>query len=581
MTAVTGPLLAGAEVSVDGSTLDPAVAAQLLEVRVDQHLRLPDRASVRLADPRLELADGTTFALGGQLEVKLAAPGGGSAVSLFDGQIGALEPEFTEREAVLAVRAYDRSQTLHRTKRTETYQEMSYGDIASAVAGRNGLSAGTVEAGVDSVPFVQQSNETDWELLWRLADEVGFEVRVIGQELHFRPASGSTDAGTPTKVVWGEDLLDFRPRVTGMRQVESVTVRCWDPTRKQEIVATAEPQTGGTSIGIARDDAASALGGGTLVIADQPVSSQAQADALAKGIAARIADGFVEADGTTLGDPRLKAGGRIEVAGVGTRFGGTYALSSVTHVVRSSRGYETRFTVSPGPARPLGTAAGPTGSRPWRHTIVVGLVTNNQDPDELGRVRVSYPALGADHEGWWARVAGAAAGGSRGVLMMPQAGDEVLLGFEHDDEERPVVLGSVWNGEGKPQELVHPDGSFALRSDKQVVVDAAEAISITAADKLTLTSSADATLTTEGEGGEGPPGNLSLTAKGSAALKSGTSVSVDAGTDGSVEAKTALTLKAGTQLTVEGGGQVTIKGAMLNLQATGTVQISGAQVMLG
>ena len=133
------------------------------------------------------------------------------------------------------------------------------------------------------------------------------------------------------------------------------------------------------------------------------------------------------------------------------RFGGAYVLSSASHIVRSSRGYETRFTVSPGPARPLGHTTG--DRREWRHTSVVGQVTNNQDPDELGRVRVTYPALGTDHEGWWARVAGAAAGGRRGVLMMPQAGDEVLLGFEHDDEERPVVLGSVWNGEGKPQEM--------------------------------------------------------------------------------------------------------------------------------
>jgi uncharacterized protein involved in type VI secretion and phage assembly len=210
----------------------------------------------------------------------------------------------------------------------------------------------------------------------------------------------------------------------------------------------------------------------------------------------------------------------------------------------------------------------------------VGLVTNNQDPDELGRVRVSYPALGTDHEGWWARVAGAAAGGRRGLLMMPQAGDEVLLGFEHDDEERPVVLGSVWNGEGKPQELAHPDGSFALRSDKQVVVDAADAISITADKTLKLTAAGDATLTTE-PGGDGPPGNVSLTSKGSATMKAATTVSVDAGTDGTVEAKTALTVKAGTQLTLEGGAEVTIKAASLKLSASGPVQISGAQVLLG
>ena len=61
------------------SALDPAVQAQVLEVRVDQHLRLPDRASVRLADPRLELADSATFALGAAFEVLLGAPDGSVA----------------------------------------------------------------------------------------------------------------------------------------------------------------------------------------------------------------------------------------------------------------------------------------------------------------------------------------------------------------------------------------------------------------------------------------------------------------------------------------------------------------------
>jgi uncharacterized protein involved in type VI secretion and phage assembly len=211
----------------------------------------------------------------------------------------------------------------------------------------------------------------------------------------------------------------------------------------------------------------------------------------------------------------------------------------------------------------------------------VGLVTNNQDPEELGRVRVSYPALGTDHEGWWARVAGAAAGGGRGLLMMPQAGDEVLLGFEHDDEERPVVLGSVWNGEGKPQELVHPDGSFALRSDKQVLVEAAEAMTLTGDKDFTVTSAGTAKITTSERSGDGPPGDVTLDAKGAASMKAGTGVTVEAGTEAKVTGTTTVKVNAGTQLQLEGGGQVVIKGAAVQVQATGIVQISGAQVMLG
>jgi hypothetical protein len=40
-------------------------------------------------------------------------------------------------------------------------------------------------------------------------------------------------------------------------------------------------------------------------------------------------------------------------------------------------------------------------------------------------------------------------------------------------------------------------------------------------------------------------------------------------------------LKSGAELTIESSGQVTIKAGMLSLKASGPVQISGAQVMLG
>lgn len=578
MSPAGNTMLAGAEITINGESLDAVVMAQLVEVRVDQHLRLPDRAGLRFADPRVELVDDTKFALGAEVEVSLGAAAGSDPVTVFKGQLVALEPEFTEREAVLTLRAYDRSHKLNRDRKTDTFQEMTYSDIASQVAQQNGLGTGTVDSTETQIPFVQQSNETDWAFLWRMADAVGYEVRVTGSDLDFRKASRVSDAEASQTLKWGEELRDFRPRVTGMHQVDSVKVQAWDPLQAQQIVATADLQSGATSIGVDRSETAGALGGGTLVIADQPVGTQAEANDLAAGVAARIADGFVEADGIAEGNPALTAGGRVTIDGVGERFGGTYSLSTVTHLFRSSRGYETRFTVSGRPARPFGAGSSPS-PRTWRHSVVIGQVTNNEDPDSLGRVRVSYAALGSEHEGWWARMTGPAAGGQRGLLMLPQVGDEVLLAFEHDDETRPVVLGAVWAGQEKPQQLAHTDGSLALRSDKEVVVEAADAIKITGDKEMTLTAAGGATVTTDA--GDGAPGDLTLASKGNAELKANQKVTVKANTDVAIEGQAKLDVNAGAQLTIEGKGQVTIKGSMLQLQATGVVQISGAQVMLG
>ena len=167
----------------------------------------------------------------------------------------------------------------------------------------------------------------------------------------------------------------------------------------------------------------------------------------------------------------------------------------------------------------------------------------------MGRVRVRYPALGDDIEGWWARIASPAAGSERGLLMMPIAGDEVLVAFEHGDVRRPYVLGSLWNGSDQPgDDLVQTDGSFALRSDHKA--------SVHAADAITIETDADVEITASGKH---------------------TQKSTD---DTSIEGQN-VNVKANSSLTIEATGDLTIKGASITVQASGTVSVSGAQVSLG
>ena len=63
--------------------------------------------------------------------------------------------------------------------------------------------------------------------------------------------------------------------------------------------------------------------------------------------------------------------------------------------------------------------------------------------------------------------------------MMPQVGDEVVIGFEHDDVHKPYVLGSLWNGTATPgDDLAVLDGSFSLQSDQKVQIHAKDVITI-------------------------------------------------------------------------------------------------------
>lgn len=589
--ASDAPGVAGAVVRVNGAETDPALADKLIDVAVDRRTGVPDRTTLRYRDFDLAILDGGPFSIGASLQVALGASESAEFATVFDGQIVALEPEFDERGATAVVCALDRSHLLQRAPRTNSYQQMSYGEIASQIAQRAGLQPSSVSPGLRP-DFVQQSNETDWDFLRRLALEVDYNLAVSARELEFAPAQKAAAQVTP--LVWGDTLFAFHPRVSGVGQLSEVAVRGWDPKTANAIEATATPPTPAESIGVAREDVVGALGGGKMTVADRPVCSSDHAATLASGMAARMAESFVEGEGSAEGSPNLVPGGRVSIEGVGSTFSGTYALTGVRHLYRAVGGYTTDFSIAGGSDRTVFGLTRPTDAPGWRRRVVVGVVTNNSDPEKLGRVRVKYPALDETHEGWWARVVAPGSGASRGLFSLPQVGDEVLVVFEHEDDSHPYLLGSVFNGTKTPGTVVESDGSFMLATPHHVTIQATEKAGITTGDTFTCTSSKTAKITTRpaqstggdsggagGSEGAAPPGDIVLDSKGALTLEGDGAATVSAGTKGSVSAKTGLTLSGGTQVTVEADGSVTIEGASLTISAKGTLTLSAPQIMLG
>jgi len=96
--------------------------------------------------------------------------------------------------------------------------------------------------------------------------------------------------------------------------------------------------------------------------------------------------------------------------------------------------------------------------------VAVALVTQNKDDDGLCRVKVSYPWHDKPRESYWARLAVPMAGDGRGVVMIPEVGDEVLVAFEREDLRFPYVLGALWGGKDRPP-IANDDG----KNDKRIV----------------------------------------------------------------------------------------------------------------
>jgi uncharacterized protein involved in type VI secretion and phage assembly len=184
--------------------------------------------------------------------------------------------------------------------------------------------------------------------------------------------------------------------------------------------------------------------------------------------------------------------------------------------------------------------------------VVVGIVTNNRDPDNMHRVKVRFPWLSQNDESNWARVASFMTGNDRGAYFLPEVDDEVLLAFEHGSIEHPYVVGSLWNGRDQPHES-NQDGENDNRSIKSRsghvirLCDKAgdekiEVIDKTGGNKIVISASGNR-IVVEATGDieiTSQTGNIKLNAVG-------------------------IELKAQANVDITANAQVNIKGALVNI----------------
>lgn len=90
-------------------------------------------------------------------------------------------------------------------------------------------------------------------------------------------------------------------------------------------------------------------------------------------------------------------------------------------------------------------------------------VVDNRDGQKLGRIRVQFPwqeIQDKEMKSPWIRIAVPYAGKGKGHLFVPEIGEEVMVGFEMNNAERPYVIGALYNGgEGIPDNTWAASGS--------------------------------------------------------------------------------------------------------------------------
>jgi uncharacterized protein involved in type VI secretion and phage assembly len=186
--------------------------------------------------------------------------------------------------------------------------------------------------------------------------------------------------------------------------------------------------------------------------------------------------------------------------------------------------------------------------------VSVAVVSQNQDPDGLGRVKVKFPWRENPDESHWARIAVPMAGPNRGIWFLPEVGDEVLVVCDAERVEFPYVVGCLWNGHDTPPET-NADGRNDLRmirsrSGHEIVFDdgARGRIDIHLTDGTrTVRLDPDGVEIRDNAGNRiaiaSTSGAISITSKLSLSIESGT---ID------IKAKGAMTLQSTGTLTIQG-----------------------------
>ncbi|MEB3180867.1 MAG: phage baseplate assembly protein V [Nostocaceae cyanobacterium] len=447
-------------VKIQGLTLEADVTQAVISLTCELSLEKASMFKLQLNNAKLNFTDSALFDVGKNVEIYMGYAGDLQPIML--GEITAVNPTFPSNGAsVMTVTGYDKSHRMrHNQPSRFTFKNINDSAIAALIAAENLLIPIVDPSLMPPRESVQQTG-SDWALLKELADRNFFRVYVHWDKLYFHFPRPQTEL---VVLEWGKNLISFNPRLSTAGQAGIQIIRGYDYKLAQKIVAILPA----VAIGSDLDDLIERLGStfleqlvqlGRHVVRDHPVDSYIDAAVLAKSVLLQLLQGLYEGSGRCIGIPTLRPGQMIEIRGIGKRFGGSYTLSTVTHTIDDS-GYQTQFEISQEvPNNLLQSLRKKIGETPSPNKqekvdgVVIGIVENNLDPLGMSRVQLSFPHLSDVNLSNWARLATLMTGGDRGTYFLPDIGDEVAVVFEGGNIDKPIVIGSLWNGKARPPQV--------------------------------------------------------------------------------------------------------------------------------
>jgi hypothetical protein len=362
--------------TIDGDPIPAELRASISGITLETGLEGSDRMDIEIVNERLRWLDHPLLALDTDVRLSLGYRDG-AMDQLFVGEIVGRECSFPSSGfSTLRVACQDRMRLLQEGTNVQWYgipiptlanYPLPDALVASYVSATNllvpvfdpigaalsillgGLEIAAVADKDDAQRFIRkQEGQSDFDFLSIVARENGWEMFVdhggplAGWTLRFQSPMDRLSA--EVTLTYGASLMEFSPRLSTVGQVVAVSANIWVPLIKKTFTVTVGWDWDRAQLTLSIMPAGLPFGSGpALHLLDEPVTLTTAPRYIVGTLIPKLNERLT-GSGSTVGDPRIRAGTVLRLEGLGEEFGGLYRVTQATHTLDSG-GYRTQFDV--------------------------------------------------------------------------------------------------------------------------------------------------------------------------------------------------------------------------------------------
>jgi Rhs element Vgr protein len=335
-------------------------------------------------------------------------------------------------------------------RNTKHFLEKKDSDIISTLVSDHGLSADVDADTTTEHERMIQYNISDWDFMVLRAEASGKLVHTYEDKVTV--ATPKIKGGGP-KATYGTNIYSFEAETEARDQYKAGKAIAWDHSSQALIEQEAEAPSNAAPAG--KPDGATmagALGAAEFKLRHSGELPDTELTAWASAALLRSTLSKTRGRVQLLGDASIKPGDSITLEGLGDSFNGDAFVSGVRHHVHNGL-WLTDIELGIDEAcymalRPQVVEPPVSGLLSPMRGLHIGVVKEvKDDPAGFFRAQVKLQVIDDPEDGIWCRISHADAGAGHSVFFMPQVGDEVVVGFLHEDPRHAIIIGRLHNSD--------------------------------------------------------------------------------------------------------------------------------------